>query len=94
MADSASKSEKERQLDEKIKAMRAKNAMAEARKKAVDKDKQLAESSQSSVTSVQKTKNDYNDPYTPPERSKMKQQEKLYSQHAFCNQEINRKTCS
>ena len=73
MADSASKSEKERQLDEKIKAMRAKNAMAEARKKAVDKDKQLAESSQSSVTSVQKTKNDYNDPYTPPERSKMKQ---------------------
>lgn len=67
-----SKTEKERQLDEKIKAMRAKNAMAMERKKEVDKDKQLAEINRSSVTSVIKSKYE-SDSYFPPDRLKTKQ---------------------
>ena len=68
--DEVSKTERERQLDEKIKAMRAKNAMALERKKEVDKDRQLAEISKSSITSVTKSKADYSEPYVVNERIK------------------------
>ena len=66
MADDVDKLERERQLDEKIKSVRAANVVALQRKKEVDKDKQLAEINKSSITSV-KAKYDY-EPYNTPDR--------------------------
>ena len=63
------KSDKERLLDEKIRAMREKNAMVEQRKLEVDKDKQLAESSRSSITSVTRSKLETELPHSPDRQS-------------------------
>ena len=65
MSGDISKEEKERQLDEKIKALRAKNAQVVQRKMEVDKDRQLAEKTKSSIT-VQ-TKFPEGDAFVPPE---------------------------
>ena len=77
MAENASKTERERQLDEKIKAMRAKNAMALERKKTVDKDKEMAEISRSSVTSVNKTKYELSDANISTGKLNFKQRSKF-----------------
>ena len=66
------KSDKERLLDEKIRAMREKNAMVEQRKLEVDKDKQLAESSRSSITSVSRSKLETDLPHSPSGDKKLK----------------------
>lgn len=67
MSGDISKEEKERQLDEKIRALRAKNAQVVQRKLEVDKDKQLAEKNRSSITSAVKPKFPDVDSFSPPE---------------------------
>ena len=75
-----SKSEKERIVDEKIRAMREKNAMAVQRKLIVDKDKQLAEINRSSITSVSKLKTELDDQYTPPADRTPKPKQRIRSE--------------
>lgn len=56
MTTELSKAERERLIDEKIKRMKAKNALAEQRKREVDKDRAIAENNKSSITVAPKPK--------------------------------------
>jgi hypothetical protein len=69
MSGDISKEERERQLDERIKALRAKNAQMEQRRLEVDKDRQLAEQNKSSIT----VKTKYPEPadsFVPPSEAR------------------------